>query len=93
MGSNDGALRAISLETGELAWSQEIGRTLSSPAVTADIVVVGSSDGNVYGLDRTSGEVVFTLAAGDRVYPSPAVVDGWVFFGAHDGRVYAFGAP
>jgi hypothetical protein len=49
---------------------------------------VGSSDGGLYALDRSSGEVMLAFRAGDRVWTLPAVVDGVIYFGSHDGHIY-----
>ena len=34
---------------------------------------------------------MWTFLAGDNVWTSPAVVDGVVYFGSHDGFIYAIG--
>jgi outer membrane protein assembly factor BamB len=52
---------------------------------------VGSSAGRLYALDRVGGHVVWSFPTGDNVWTSPAVVDGVVYFGSHDGFIYAIG--
>jgi outer membrane protein assembly factor BamB len=61
----------------------------SSPAVIGSHVYVGSTDGNLYALDRSSGVVSWTYFVGDRVWTSPAAFDDAVYFGSHDGFIYA----
>ena len=49
VGSDDGRLYLVSLETGKELWKYEIGQPIgSSPAVAEGKVVVGSDDGGVY---------------------------------------------
>jgi eukaryotic-like serine/threonine-protein kinase len=48
-GSNDGALRAASGQTGAVLWTYQTGNAVvSSPAVSDGRVYVGSDDGSVY---------------------------------------------
>ena len=49
VGSDDGRLYRLALETGQELWTYEIGQPLqSSPAVSAGRIVIGSNDGGVY---------------------------------------------
>jgi len=87
VGGNDGFVRAIDVATGALRWETGTARVLGSPAVTDVLVVVCTSDGLLYRIERETGSVEFSLAAGDRIYPSPAVVDNWIYLGSHDGSI------
>src|SRR6266571_2469232 len=49
---------------------------LSSPTVWNGAVYFGSSDGNVYSLDATSGALKWKFHTGDVVHSSPAIADG-----------------
>jgi outer membrane protein assembly factor BamB len=50
VGSEDGRLYLLRLSDGDLVWSYETGQAIaSSPAVADGMVVVGCSDGKVYG--------------------------------------------
>jgi outer membrane protein assembly factor BamB len=68
------------------------GRVYSSPAVLADAVFVGSTDGSVYSLDRDTGALKWKLATKARVVSSPAVQDGTVYFESYDSHLYAVDA-
>ena len=61
----------------------------SSPTVANRIVVVGGSDGHVYGLDARSGVRRWRTPTGGRVRSSPAIANGVAYVGSFDGRVYA----
>jgi outer membrane protein assembly factor BamB len=65
------------------------GRVISSPAVFGEVVIVGSTDGNLYAVDRESGALKWKFEAQSRITSSPAVSEGLVYFGAYDGNFYA----
>jgi outer membrane protein assembly factor BamB len=60
----------------------------SSAAVTKDIVVVGSRDKRLHGLDSATGKPLWTFAAKKNIDSSPVIVGNRVFVGSTDGRVY-----
>ena len=60
----------------------------ASAAATDAIVVVGSRDRRVRGLDRTKGTEVWTFLTEGNVDSSPVVVGGRVFAGSLDGKLY-----
>ena len=68
------------------------GYVVSSPAVTSELVYVGSADGNLYAVARDTGVLKWKFRTGSRVVSSPAVTDGLVFFGSYDGNFYAIDA-
>jgi outer membrane protein assembly factor BamB len=65
---------------------------LSSPAVWNGAVYFGSSDGNVYSLDATSGALKWKFHTGDVAHSSPAVADGVLYIGSWDTHLYALNA-
>ncbi len=78
---------------GSLAWRTATNGTVrSSPAVTRDRVYVGSSDGRLYALDRTTGAVRWHYDAGSSVLSSPAVAGSLVLFARRDGVLVALDA-
>ena len=58
--------------------------------MTDERIYVGSSDGNLHVLDRTTGQSLHQLPVGELVWTSPVVVDDHLFFGAHDGNIHAY---
>ena len=75
---------------GGIKWQTRTGDAVrSTPAVTARRIFVGSDDGSLYALDRTSGAVVWRFAAGGPVSASPAVARGLVVAATLDGRFFA----
>jgi len=69
------------------------GQVLSSPAVVGDTVYVGSTDHNLYAVDRGAGTLKWKFETGSRVTSSPAVAAGVVYFESYDGIFYAVDAP
>ena len=65
------------------------GRIGSSPAVADGTVFIGSSDGNVYALDVSSGTERWRFSTGAGVWGSPAVTNDTVVIGSNNHVVYA----
>ena len=83
-----------------LAWRVAVGgepepaALIGGPAIDPDpdlpIVMVGSEDGNFYAFDaERGGDPLWTFATGGSIWSTPVVKDGTVYFGSHDGYVYA----
>jgi outer membrane protein assembly factor BamB len=104
VGSWDGSVYALTAVNGKLIWRYDTkGRTLnsadygfdrrsilSSPAVVADTVYVGSRDAHLYALDAKSGTLKWSYNYEKEnmtwVVGSPAVSDGVVYSTTSDGR-------
>ena len=57
-----------------------------------DGTVYIASGTKVYALDAASGTPRWTHTTGGHVFSSPAVVDGTVYIGSNDNKVYALDA-
>ncbi len=68
------------------------GYVVSTPAVANGMVYVGSTDGNLYAVDRNSGALRWKYKTMSRVVSSPAVANGLVYFNSYDGYFYALNA-
>jgi outer membrane protein assembly factor BamB/orotate phosphoribosyltransferase len=98
-GSTDaggGLIVALSAETGERIWLQEIQSPVEcSPSVDAhrSRLIAGANDGVVYAIDPLSGEEIWRFSTGGAVKGSVAVDPrGRCFFGSEDGSLYAVDA-
>ncbi len=101
----DGFLYAVESGTviprrdGKIGWRRPEGRDrietelVGSPVLdrSTNTVLVGSEDGGLYAYDAATGEPRdgFPFQAGDKIWSTPAVRDGVVYFGSHDKKVYA----
>jgi hypothetical protein len=65
------------------------GFVLSSPAISAGVLYVGSTDGNLYAVDIKSGTQKWKFPAGVRITSSPAVAGGLVYFESYSGNFIA----
>jgi len=76
--------------SGTLKWRFRAKRAItSSPALTEGLIVVGSSDYSVYGLEANSGWAVWKTRTSKPVVSSAAVSEKAAFIGSADGNVYA----
>jgi len=62
----------------------------SSPTISGQVVLIGSSDGNLYALEKGTGSVLWRHAFGVPVLSTPCVSGNTVFAAAYDGNLYAF---
>jgi outer membrane protein assembly factor BamB len=62
----------------------------SSPTIAGQVVLIGSSDGNLYALEKGTGSVLWRHAFGVPVLSTPCVSGNTVFAAAYDGNLYAF---
>lgn len=70
-----------------------IGGPVLVPDPDLPMVLVGSEDGNFYAFDADEGgDPLWTFATGDRIWSTPVVKDGTVYFGSHNEYVYALSA-
>lgn len=82
------------ISPGEMLWSFQ---TMdfeggSSPLVTDNMVIVGSSDGNLYAVDRQDGKLAWNATTGGKMVGSPAIFERRVFAGSMDGKVCGLGS-
>jgi eukaryotic-like serine/threonine-protein kinase len=68
------------------------GQVLSSPAVSGELLFVGSSDHFLYALDKNDGTQKWKFETHGRITSSPAVSNGVVYFGSYDSTLYAVDA-
>lgn len=64
--------------------------TWSTPALYENLVIWPTKPGTVYGVDRTTGAIVWTLKVGGPVLSSPLVVDGTLILGDATGTLRAW---
>ena len=69
------------------------GRIVSTPAVSGDLVYIGSADHRLYAVHRADGTLAWAFKRADLgVNSSPAVGGGLVYFSSLDGNFYALDA-
>ena len=92
VGSGDGRLYAVDVQSGHLKWRFKTGDWVRCPAVSNEVVYVGSHDGSLYALHAKSGREKWEFRTWDAIFSSPAVSHGVVYVGSEDGALYALDA-
>jgi outer membrane protein assembly factor BamB len=95
VGCRDAHVYALDAKTGRKRWDYPTSKSWvnGTPAVQAGIVYVGTSDtSRLMALDAKSGRLRFNFDAKGYVFSSAALAGGRVYFGSHNGRLYALGA-
>ncbi|MBL9173651.1 MAG: PQQ-binding-like beta-propeller repeat protein [Verrucomicrobiales bacterium] len=76
-----------------LKWTFKTGGPVkSSAAILGDRVFIGSSDSNLYCLQRSDGRKLWSFQSDGPIEGSPLVLDGRVYFGTANTNVYALDA-
>lgn len=101
VGTNPGRFLAIDAATGEVLWERDLGRCIAASPTVADDVVYQpvmnavpcadpdrSSPGYLVAMDADSGAELWRFEAG-VIESSPLLVDGVLYFGSWDHKLYA----
>lgn len=90
----DGYLYAISKSDGSL-WEQPIpigenkDSVVGGPEYGEGVLLVGSSDGNIYGYDVEDISNIWSFETGSKIWTTPLISEGQAFFGSLDKSFYA----
>lgn len=86
-------LSAISLVSGEAAWSHEDDiPDVASPLATDDFVVTAASSGFITCYDMGSGQKLWSHEVDESFYPSPILAAGRIYAMDNGGTLHVFGA-
>ncbi|WP_444895692.1 outer membrane protein assembly factor BamB family protein [Microbulbifer sp. SSSA005] len=91
---------ALDAKTGKQLWHLSTGVTHTTPAIYKGMLVVGSWNNKLYGIDIISGSIIWTFKGkqpyGQVIYEgfnqSPVIYDGTVYIGNRDTYFYAVDA-
>lgn len=84
-----GRLSARALDDGHREWAMKLDRPVSGgPAVSDDLIVVGTRDGNVLGIDQNDSEVRWISGVTSEVLSVPAIGESTVAVMSGDGRLF-----
>ncbi|OGM27878.1 hypothetical protein A2627_01965 [Candidatus Woesebacteria bacterium RIFCSPHIGHO2_01_FULL_39_28] len=73
-------------------WARDLGGAVAErvqPVISGGILVIGDINGKVFGLNETTGVIVWTFQTGAAVSYSAAIDQGKVFVSSQDGYLYA----
>jgi outer membrane protein assembly factor BamB len=97
-GAEDGILRAVDKQSGDVAWTFNAGAAIASNVTVDDKrIYFHSRDGVVHALDKSDGSALWTFSTqGERRWDywdyylsTPAVDDRQLYFGSGDHHIYA----
>jgi outer membrane protein assembly factor BamB len=90
----DGFLHCLDIRDGKLKWKVSTGDdTDVSPVIWQGLVLTAAEDRapKLYCFDREKkGKEIWSFSNGVGWWSTPAVVDGLVYAGGHDGKMYCF---
>lgn len=92
VGADDGSLTALDLDDLSIRWHVALspGQPIRSSLLTvADVIYVGSDDGNLYVVDAATGTTRQTIPIGAPIARGPALADGVIYVGTVGGLVAA----
>ena len=88
-GGSSLGVRAIDLESGDLAWKQDkLGWTPCSPIAAESYLYVGGGDGSLHCMDKKTGDVLWEFKTGGVIRATPVVYGTWVYVQSEDGYMY-----
>ena len=92
--STSRGLYALNADTGAVAWRYDTEMPLgNSPTVDGDVLYVGGYDRKLHALNALDGSHLWAFSGAKAGYnTNPLVVDGKIFVGNRDGKMYAIGA-
>ena len=90
-GYRSGLLRAHDLNgRGRVLWEFDAGAPLrAAPIVNGNTVIQATLDGNVYGVDRTTGEQLWEISVEGGILVSPVLANGVLYIASDNGTLYA----
>jgi outer membrane protein assembly factor BamB len=89
--NNSGFAFALDAKTGKKLWERRIGRlNASSPTYYKHrLYIVNLVPGHIVKLGAKTGRIIWKTSLPNRAESSPVVVDGSVYFGCEDGKLYS----
>ncbi|MCC6028376.1 MAG: PQQ-binding-like beta-propeller repeat protein, partial [Archaeoglobus sp.] len=80
----------VNVTEGNVVKTMDFNGSLSSAAI-GDFIYIGSIDGELYAINKTTLEVEWTFEANGRIDSSPAFANGVVYFATNvpEGTIYA----
>ncbi|MBA0084465.1 MAG: PQQ-binding-like beta-propeller repeat protein, partial [Acidobacteria bacterium Pan2503] len=88
IGSKDGFLYALAVQTGELKWKTRAGEVVTAPPVFSEGVVYVQSWGTM-ALDAATGKLLWRADLGGSVQGAPVIAEGVVYVAGNGGEIYA----
>ena len=89
IGSSDGYLYCLTADKGELVWRYKARAAIwGSAPLIEDRLVFGDKAGWLHVVSAADGRSISQLKIGDNINSTPAVLDGRIYIGAFNGKLY-----
>lgn len=89
VGDYQHTIHGLNADTGVQTWTYQTGnRIVAAPLVVEDLVLVPSTDGNLYALD-SKGTLIWKFTTDSSLWAQPAFYDGVIYLSAMDHKMYA----
>jgi outer membrane protein assembly factor BamB len=93
VGADNGNITCLDMRDGKLKWSVNVGNVEATPSLMGDYVVVTSTSGTVYVLNKFSGKEEWSYSPGYYLFNTPltssAVYGDDIYVSSNDGYIYA----
>jgi outer membrane protein assembly factor BamB len=88
--SDTSVVQALDLKSRMQKWKKTKKQGLwSFPVIANNIIIFGARDNTVYGLNASTGELLWTYGTGSMVDSTPSVLGEIAYIGSYDGKVHA----
>ncbi len=85
-------IQKVSLENGKEAWRYTSESAIFAPMTwSGNVIYFADYAGNVHGIDKDNGSVLWKFALGNRIYSGPAEHNNTIYVGTDEGYFYALG--
>lgn len=85
----EGYLLCLNTENSKVETKFKTTGKLTAPILIDDIIYFGSTNGNLYAVNFETGIEDWKYMAGKRIFSSPSIAHGSLYFGCEDGYLYA----
>jgi outer membrane protein assembly factor BamB len=85
-----GNFSCVDIATGKKVWDRRINRSLSTCAVSEDLVYAADFSGWLYCMDANTGALHWKFDGQSQIWCSPLVADHKVYMGDNDGKLTIF---
>jgi outer membrane protein assembly factor BamB len=93
LAAEDGAVRAVNVETGSQKWVFRTGdKVTAAPLVDGNKVYLGSWDQQIYALNAEDGSLIWKAPVGGCIFSAPVLADGVLYVCTREGNVLAIDA-
>jgi len=93
IGTDQGILYCIDLNTGIISWQVKIGNNiLTPPYITGDFLYIANAENNIFKISSNFGNVIWSTRFQTKVQSCIGISNDFIFCLAHDGHIYKVNA-